>query len=160
MDFTLADLKKEAKEQRKQLEDIEAAIRVMERLSGSGHKNQLTHTIEKPQPTLSASGKINLDDLSVPISEPKKATLFKDIKALIERFDNQEFSISHIEAALKQTGKGSNAKHFRNRIYVHIRKLLEEGVVVRTYKGSGNEPHKYKLASKVDSKITNLSSKK
>ena len=148
MNTTLQQLKKRETELRKELEDVAAAVRVIERLDGG---NSATASfIDSDAPELGDSGAINLDDLRVPKrAKSRKATLLNDAKAVIDRFGTQEFTTTQLFAALNQTGKGKgvSSKNFKNRISMTVRKLAAEGFLQRTFKGKGNDPHLYKRAS-------------
>jgi len=43
-------------------------------------------------------------------------------------------------------GKGSNAKHFKNRVSTLIRDMFQNGELEKTHKGVGSDPHRYKRA--------------
>ena len=75
-----------------------------------------------------------------------RPTLLEDIKGLIGRFGSQEFTVNHVDAVLRQMGKGSDAKHYKNRISITIRKLIDEGLITLSHKGFGSEPHRYRVA--------------
>ncbi len=144
MSITLEDLKKLADEKRQELAELEGAIKVWERLGavslGGKHSPDVGNA-----PILGDTGTIDIDALSLPKKVIKpKTTLLDNVKNVIERFENQEFTVGHVDAALKAMGKGSTAKHFRNRVSVLVRKLHEDGILTRTFKGKGSEPHKYR----------------
>ena len=75
--------------------------------------------------------------------------LLMEIRGVVERLGDQEFSISHVEEILRKMGKGSETKHFKSRIWDCIRKLTREGVLTRTHMGVGRDPHRYRLAKEV-----------
>ena len=155
MNNTLQQLKKREAELKKELDDVAAAVRVIERLDGG---DDATASMDSDAPDLGDSGAINLDDLLVPKkARSRKATLLNDAKAVIDRFDSQEFTVSQLFAALNQTGKGKGieSKHFRNRVSMTVRKLASEGFLQRTYKGKGNDPHLYKRAAGQVSLVSN-----
>ena len=148
MNITLQQLKKKEAELRKELEDVAAAVRVIERLGGGNHAT--ASLMDSDAPDLGDSGAINLDDLLIPKkTKSGKVTLLNDAKAVIDRFGTQEFTTSQLFAALNQTGKGKdvNSKNFKNRVSMIVRKLAAEGFLQCTYKGKGNAPHLYKRAS-------------
>lgn len=152
MNITLQQLKKRETELRQELEDVAAAVRVIERLDGGD--SAAASLIDSDAPELGDSGAINLDDLLVPKrAKSRKATLLNDAKAVIDRFGTQEFTTTQLFAALIQTGKGKgkgkgvSSKNFKNRVSMTVRKLASEGFLQRTFKGKGNDPHLYKRAS-------------
>lgn len=147
MGVTLEDLRKRLQEAEQEVEELKAAVRVMERLEGvktQGPVNDLR------RPRLAETGVINLDELDLPKkAKEQKITLGDEVRNVIERFGSQEFTVSHVEAALRQMGKGSDAKHFKNRVSINIRKLCAEGLLEKTHEGIGSDPHKYRRAPHV-----------
>lgn len=145
MTITLEDLKKRIKDTERELDELKAAYKVMERL-GQTSPNSHPEAANTSSPTLAETGSINIDELNLPVKAAKSGnSLYDHVRNLVERFGSQEFTVTHVEAALKQMGKGSESKHFKNRVSMAVRKLAEdEGVLERTYKGVGNVPHKYK----------------
>ncbi|TFH89040.1 hypothetical protein [Vibrio ouci] len=140
MSFSLDSLVQMAEEKRKELEELEAAIRVMKRLNNAPTIEE--SSIDNP---INETGLIDITDLEEPSSEgPKKRSLKDDIRDLVERFGDQEFTVSHVESALKKLGKASDAKNFKNRLSMLVRTLYEDGVIERTFEGSGKTPHKYR----------------
>ena len=110
----------------RELEDLKATYRVMERLDGFAARSSTKAS--SVTPAIGESGVINLDDVELPGKKVKLGpTLLEDIKGLIGRFGSQEFTVNQVDAVLRQMGKGSNAKHFKNRISITIRKLIAEG---------------------------------
>ncbi|WP_165313025.1 hypothetical protein [Vibrio ziniensis] len=143
MSFSLDSLVLMAEEKRKELEDIEAAIRLMKRLTNPSIAVETTidHSID-------GSGLIDITELEEPNAAGAKRTLLDDTRELVERFGDQEFTVSHVEAALKKLGKASDAKNFKNRLSMLVRTLSDEGVIERTFEGSGKIPHKYRCVMK------------
>ena len=152
MSITLEQLQKRASELEAELNDIKAAIRVIQNLSGSSVSGTGFNDIKKPsiQPAIEDTGVINLDNLNLPkkTKSNDRETLHAQIAALTPRFGNQEFSINHVLAALEAIGKGNKAKHFKTRISIVIRKMVEDGSLVLTHKGVGSDPHLYRVAEK------------
>ena len=148
MPVTQEDIQKAIEEAERDLAELKAAHRVMERLDGLSTKSNtragsVTHTIGE-------SGLINLDEVELPgKSEKRGSTLLEDIRGLIGRFGSQEFTLSHVEAVLKKMGKGAGAKHYKNRISITIRKLTDEGLITLSHKGVGSDPHRYRVAKDV-----------
>lgn len=140
MSINLEDLDKMIEDAEKELEGLKAVRR---RQAG------IPTIVESVSTTsLNDTGTINLDDLDIPVKAIKSGnSLQTNVESLIKRFDDQEFTVTHVDVALKKIGKGSKAKHFKNRISIAIRKLTEDGVLERTYKGKGSDPHRYRLKS-------------
>ena len=136
MGVTQEDLLKKIEETELELAELKAAQRVLERLGEPAVRPILD------------SGSINIEDLESPVKPATStATLAAKVEDVVRRFDDQEFTVSHVAAALNKIGKGSNAKHFRNRLSSQIRKLTDDEMLTRTYKGAGREPHRYRLAA-------------
>lgn len=136
MPISIEDIQRKIEDTERELTELKTTLRVLERLNGKPH--------QLAAPTLSESGEIILDDLHVPEKAKKSTSTLNDsLTNIINRMGSQEFTVRHVEAALIQSGKGSNAKHFRNRVSIGIRKLSENGVITRIHKGVGNDPHKY-----------------
>lgn len=159
MAITLEDLQKKIEDMEKELEELKAAHRVMKRFDGkalNSTEQNLSSTQAETTSSLSETGIINLDELDLPIKVAKtSSSLHANVKNLIMRFGSQEFTVNHVHAALNKTGKGSDAKHFKNRVSVTIRKLTDEGMLERTHKGKGSEAHKYQLAARKVSLVKN-----
>lgn len=144
MSFSLDSLRAMVEEKRKELEELEAAIRVMERLETKDLSFAPTDT-PTPSNEINDDGIIDLNNLDVAQSAPqRKRSLKDDVRDLVPRFGDQEFTVSHVEAALKNMGKTTNAKNFKNRLSMLVRTLADENVIERTYKGAGKTPHKYR----------------
>lgn len=142
---TLSDLDQIIAEAEKDLEELKAARRVMEKFGSKSSESSEINTS-----SIGGTGIINLDDVALPVKAVKKDdTLMANIKKLVKRFGTQEFTVTQVDAVLRQMGKGSNAKHFKNRVSIIIRQLTDEGVLERTFKGIGNIPHKYRLAQQI-----------
>ena len=146
MPVTKEDIQEEIEEKERELADLKAAHKVIERLDSLTAKSNT-----KPgsvTPAIGESGIINLDEVEIP-GKPVKSgpSLLDDIRGLIERLGSQEFTVNHVDAVLKKMGKGSDAKHFKSRISDAIRKLTDEGVVTRSHKGAGSDPHRYRVAN-------------
>ena len=148
MPVTQDDIRKEIEKKERELAELNAAYKVVERLDNPATKST---TMANPvTPTIGESGVINLDDVELPGKPVKRGkTLQDDIRGLIERIGSQEFTVNHVDAILKKMGKGSNAKHFKGRISDTIRKLTDEGLVTRSHKGFGSDPHRYRMAEEV-----------
>lgn len=144
--ITILELKERIKETEQELTDLHATLRIMERFQGNKEVNaakiEETESLE-----IKEDGIIDLNSLELPTkTKVNKITLLDDIRKVITRFGTQEFTITHIEEVLKRMGKSSDSKSFRNRIAINVKKLLDEGnIIERTYEGSGNDPHRYKL---------------
>ena len=126
-----------------ELADIKSAIKVIEQYGDQA-------ATPSPHVPLGESGIIDFDDLQLPKKTVEKRVTVKDqIKEIITRFGGKEFTVNHVVAAMRQSGKGSDAPAFRNRVSIIVKGFSDEGFLMRTYKGAGNDPHKYKQAAKV-----------
>jgi len=144
----LEELQKQIEASDKKTKSLKAAYEALSRdkqesspkIEDTNHQNRLGET-----------GVINLDDLEPPTkSTPRTNTLNEAVKNVIVRFDKKEFTVSHVYRALEQMGKvTTNAKHYKNRVSMAIRKLTDDEFLTRTREGKGNEPHKYQEAFKL-----------
>jgi len=147
----LDELQKKIEIAEKELEDLKAAYRVLSRDNLSSSQDIDEETPQIGLKKLGDSGTINLDDLGLPSkTAPKINTLSETVMNVVRRFDKKEFTVNHVCAALKQMGKvKTNPKHYKNRVSMVVRKLADEGVIEKTHKGSGNDPHRYREAAQV-----------
>ena len=149
MPVTQEDIQNAIEETERELAELKAAYRVMERLGGSA--------IECNAPVgsvidaaIGESGAIDLDGIELTRKPANLGTsLVTDIRGLIGRLGSQEFTVNHVYAILRKMGKGSEAKHFKNRVSTTIRKLAGEGLITRAHKGVGSDPHRYRVAKDV-----------
>ncbi len=142
---TLKDLDQMIAEAEKDLEELKAARRVMEKFGSKSSESSEVNTS-----SIGDTGIINLDDVALPVKAVKNDdTLMANIKKLVKRFGTQEFTVTQVDAVLRQMGKGSNAKHFKNRVSIIIRQLTDEGMLEKIFEGSGNVPHKYRLTQQI-----------
>lgn len=155
MAITIEELRAQQAQTMKELEDLNAAIRVFETMSNAVLTAAPAITPQKDPTTpavLGDTGEIDLDSLVLPTNAKKvrKSTLEDDVRKVIERFPtSKEFTVNHVFAALTQMGKGGDAKHFKNRVSITVKKLVELEIIERSYEGKGNVAHKYKRTSNV-----------
>lgn len=140
----IAELEMRVAAKRKELEDEEKALAVVRRMMGQP-LTSATFVIEKQQ-----SEQIKFEDLVGSVEKSKKRTLIDDVRDVVMLFGDNEFTVAHIEAALKKTGVAVDAKNPRARIGIALSTVVDEGSVVKTGEGGGNVPHRYKLKSAVD----------
>mgnify|MGYP001578523209 CR=1 FL=1 len=136
----LDELRKEIEQERKRLADKEAVLRYLEEKEG---KTALSRPVVGNKPT--DSGIIQLDQL---IPNASRRTLYEDVRDVVLRFGDQEFSVVHVDLALKQQGIEVKATKFpRSRITTVLGKLEKQGIIIRTFQGGGNNPNRYKLGN-------------
>lgn len=144
----ILELRMKIENDRKKLEEQERALLILEQM--------LNEQFPQPQPvapapetsTLGAqSSLIKLEELSV-ANVQERRTLADDVWDVAQRFGEQEFTVPHVEAVLKQLGREINAKAPRARIAMVLGTLEERGQVIRTFKGTGSVPHRFKVAPK------------
>ena len=153
MPVTQEDIQKAIEDTERELAELKAAYRVMERLDSLATKADTK--VDSVTPTIGESGDINLDEVELPGKPVKRrATLLEDISGLVGRLGGQEFTVNHVEAVLKKMGKGSDGKHFKTRISITIRKLVDEGLIAFSHKGVGSDPHRYRVAKEVGAEKT------
>lgn len=78
-------------------------------------------------------------------STARRRTMVDDVRDVVRRFGRQEFTNAHAEAAMRRLGIEIVGKTPRSRISLAFAKLVEEGVLARTFIGGGNVPHRYRL---------------
>jgi hypothetical protein len=142
----VADLEREIEADRKALHAKEAALELL--------KGRLKTGPARPVVAVQASAHIaSADDelfdvSSLEVAEvSRRRTFVDDLREALARFRGQEFSIGHVEAALKRLGIEVAGKTPRSRISASLSRLNEEGFLVKTFEGGGNVPHKYRIRS-------------
>lgn len=147
----ITQLQAEINADRVRLAEKEAALKVMIQMNASA-STHVIHAIEdKPQESPSPNAPLIEDNQVIDLSElgiedqSKKRTLVDDVRDVVKRFGDQNFTVSHVQAALKRCGIDLGGKTPRSRISVAIAKLHEEGFILRTFKGSGNIPHQFRI---------------
>ena len=128
-------LLRKIQETKAELEELQTALRVFERLE-----------VQEEAPA--AEAPIH----AIPrrrIRRKKGPTLAIRVqKAIKGPLKGQDFTIDDVQETLQKTGKGSNATHFRGRVAVQVRELANDGVLRVTRKGAGGKPNRYKLKEK------------
>ena len=120
----------------KSLNELEIALRVVERMSP---KTVVSETVGE----FEQAGFLQLDQLA---PNANRRALIDNVQDTISRFGTQEFSVAHVDAALKRVGiEVKGGKFPRSRITNILGKLEIKGVVERTFTGSGRIPNRYKL---------------
>ncbi len=130
---------------RKELEDEEKALAIVRRMMG-----QSPIHVSIPEEQKNQIGQLKFEDLAGSVEKTKKRTLIDEVRSVVMHFGVNEFTVAHIEAALKKTGVVVDAKNPRARIGIALSTVLEENIIVRTALGGGNVPHRYKLKSAID----------
>lgn len=135
----IAELRKEIKEVEDSLNEKKAVLRYLE--------SKAVKQSAPIKPSASAviqGGVIQLDQLVVP--ESSRRTLVDDVDDITKRFGSQEFSVAHVDVVMQQQGiKDKSGEFFpRSRISTALGKLEDDGIIVRTFKGAGNVPHRFK----------------
>lgn len=141
----LEEFEKRIAANKRDIEEQEHALAVLKRTMGKPSLSTTEVIASKGQ-----IGKINFDDLIGSVEKTKKRTLIDEVREVVNLFGDNEFTVAHIEAALKKTGVVVDAKNPRARIGIALTAVLDEGLIVRTVPGAGNIPHRYKLKSAVD----------
>ncbi|EMM2262968.1 hypothetical protein ROT06_000466 [Pseudomonas aeruginosa] len=81
--------------------------------------------------------------------EPLKASTFLDeIQEVVMTFGNNEFTVADVDEYLKANHKPVNGKSPRARIAMALGDLEEKGEVIRTFRGKGSIPHRFKRTEK------------
>lgn len=138
----ISELEKRIADKRKELEEEEKALEVVRRMVG---KSFPAKQIDDDREDKSQGFKF--EDLLGSVE--KKRTLLDEIRDVVSNFGDNEFTVAHIEAALNAKMVKIDAKAPRARIGIAMAQLVEEELVIRTYQGAGNVPHRYKLKSAI-----------
>lgn len=158
MDQFAETLKKKIEASKQRTAELENLLSAYEQEKNSSVTE--TEDVATSPNTLGDTGVINLDDLDVPTKKvTNKDTLLDNVKNVIIRFDKKEFTVNHVFAALRQLGKGSDAKHFRNRVSMAVKKLSDDGFLNKYESKGGNQPHRYKEKMKITIIAKNLNDK-
>lgn len=128
MAITLNDLQplREAAEvKRKELDELENAIRVLERI---------------------ISGELNTDVNSEKAKKAQPRMAFEDrVNEIIQAFKGREFSVEDVELEFKLKGQEIIGQSPRARIAGAMSKLVRNGKVYRSFEGRGSIPHRFLL---------------
>lgn len=141
MSDIIAEFEKRIAANKRELEEQERALAVLKRTMGiAASEQQFPSDIKEKTTDI-----LNFDDLVGTIQKSKKKTLADEVKNIVSLFGSNEFTVTHVEAALKQRGIEIDAKNPRARIAIALGQIAEEGFVKRVFEGAGNVPHRYML---------------
>lgn len=124
---------------RRKLEEQEQALRVLEEMLSGEHSS--TPPEESPL--------VDTRQRFAPFAK-RRMSLKSAVEAAVKSFEDQEFTVADVESILQQRGEMPNSKSPRASIAMALASLEEKGIVDRTYKGAGSEPHKFKYNSAYD----------
>lgn len=144
--------------------ELDAKVRSLKVLEGvlekmKGKTVETTSSVMATEQTAQTpDGMIDLSELAG--ASQTKRTLIDDIRDVLPRFGAQEFNITHVEITLKRLGIEVTGKYPKSRISVSLVKLCDEGLLARTFTGSGSVPHRYRTRStmteaELDQALTN-----
>lgn len=136
----IAELEARVSAKRKELEEEESALATVRRMMGQPMTQPISAAKLSPE-------QIEFANLVGGIE--KKRTLIDEVRDVVTKFGENEFTVAHIESALNKLGIVIDAKHPRARIGIAVSSIVAEGLIVKTFEGAGNVPHKYKLKSAV-----------
>ena len=94
----------------------------------------------------------SFEDLGVPEVATTR-TLPDEIRDVIQPFGTHEFTVPHVEMALRKVGKLPSNKSPRSSIAMAMAKLEKDGDVRRTAKPTGSKPHVFKLINKAQEEL-------
>ena len=130
---------------KKELEDEEQALAVVKRMMSQSSGTTTLGVIPKKGQT----APIKFEELISTVEKVKKHTITDDVRDVVSQFGTNEFTVVHVDAALKKLGIAIDSKSPRARISVSLAKLVSEGYVTKLFEGSGNVPNLYKLAADI-----------
>jgi hypothetical protein len=139
----LSDLEAEVDTAKKAYEESKIALDVFKRKFGASAPLHSSVSSEKQAITISGSGQIDLSEMK--LDEPKK-TLPDTVLEIISRFGDQEFTVGHVYNILEKMDEVPKVKSPKASIAQALSVLEGKGEVIRTLRGSGNIPHRFKLA--------------
>jgi len=140
MELTESQISSMLKDIRSQINELEKKASALELVAKMlGADNQ----VDKKPDDITETGVIDLESLDV--DQPKKRkTLGNDIREILPRFGDQEFTVNHVEAVLERMGKAPSGKTPKSRIAMALTLLEREGAITRVFKGRGNVPNRYR----------------
>lgn len=106
------------------------------------YKNEATN---KPAQTILMDTTDVIDVSSLIDEKPKRNALIEEVKQVVEKFGDQEFTVAHIDKVLKsKSGLPQDDMSNRARISTALSRLKDSGCLEMTAKGGGNVPNRYK----------------
>lgn len=142
MKYLIKELEARIAAKRKELEDEERALATVRRMI-----EQPSLIPDNQTQQADNKGQINFEDLVGKVE--RKRTLIDEVRDVVKKFGENEFTVAHIEGALNKLGIPIDAKNPRARIGIAVANIVDEGLIVRTATGGGNVPHRYKLKSAI-----------
>jgi len=137
----ISEIRREIEQKKKEISELENALNVLEKIGSLDSDIQE----KKPAPIpLNDSDSISIDDLGID-DKQSKDTLKSQVWNVVSKLGTQEFTVAHVDAALKRFGIEVNGKHPRSRISIVLSKLEDEGLIHRTFTGAGNVPNRFVL---------------
>jgi len=137
MAITLKDIREHRSkiaEDRKRLEKQDEALCALE------------STLSDEHIYIDPQSRIDLGVLPVNKNDTKQS--FVDVvRTIVQRLSDQEFGVSQVETVLIQQGKLPKGKTPRASIAHVLSSLEKKGEVERTFKGVGNDPHRFRLTN-------------
>jgi hypothetical protein len=67
------------------------------------------------------------------------------LRLAARQFNNEEFTVAHVEALVKGSGSRTKASNPRARIAMILAGMVESKIITITRKGAGNTPNRYRL---------------
>ena len=84
-------------------------------------------------------------DSTLSLPPEKKKTLRAAIEEACLSLQPNEMLVVDIEEILRKNNELPNSKSPRASIAMVMKKLVDEGIMMRTYVGTGSEPHRFKV---------------
>ena len=131
----IQELRKEIEEDRAALAVKESALAFLEKRSGKAE-------------IVTAAPARDFDPTALNIET--RTTLVSAVKDILPKIGESEFTVAHIESALRQVGAHPGGQTPRARIAVVLGKLEKAGLIIKTHAGAGNIPNQYKVATVAD----------
>jgi hypothetical protein len=148
----IEELRKKIAENKKEIEEQELALAVIERMFPASVFPHAPHVVEEQRtpygvPNTASHEAVPDEDTSrhgVAYVAPPKLSQKESVKLAIDKLSGNEFTVSVIDDVLKQESMQFEGKNPKNRISVVLGSLEADGVIRKVVTGGGNVPHRYK----------------
>lgn len=132
----------EVEEDRRSLFEKEAALRFLQRAEAL-RQSRVGASFAAPEGVIPAPIDLN----RVVGAPPARArTLAEEVDAVVRRLGEQEVSVPLVQVLLEKEGVTVGGKYPRSRLSTIMNDLMATGLLVRSFEGGGNVPHRYRLA--------------
>jgi hypothetical protein len=146
----IEDLKREVEDERnaiavkeKLIANWEEKIKLLDDNSGVSMENIGNVSKTGNDKHESILGKEYIDLSQFGAAAQKKNTFIDDVRKVLKKFGDQQFTVNHINSILNAEKGGEIDASLKNKISLTLSKLSKSGEIVISTKGGGNSPHFY-----------------